>query len=359
MAEPLKNSYNQKFVSRLAEITTQYKPDFPKQAFIDSALDEQWPELELKDRMKKLARTLFEKLDLTYIEALSVLKPISAEFGGFEAMLFPEIVEQQGLNHWQESMDALSHFTCFSSSEFAVRPFIQQDPQRMMVAMLDWSKHSNEHIRRLASEGCRPRLPWAMALPEFKQDPQLILPILDQLKQDPSLYVRRSVANNINDISKDNPSIVKQLAQSWLGRNSQTNWIVKHGCRTLLKQGDPQVLSLFGYNPADHIRVTAFQSQQDNYRIGETLLLDIQIDAKQKLGQLRLEYLVHYVKANGKTQSKIFKLAEGSYSEKTKSFLKKHSLRQMSTRKHYPGEHRVELVVNGQAVQATSFLLHG
>src|SRR5690606_550673 len=140
-----------------------------------------------------------------YIEAVGVLKKAAPYFTGLEAMIFPDFVETYGLDHWEASMDALELMTRYSSSEYAVRPFIAKDTERMMAQMLEWAHSDSEHVRRLASEGCRPRLPWAMGLTMLKKDPSPILPILETLKQDESLYVRRSVANNLNDISKDHP----------------------------------------------------------------------------------------------------------------------------------------------------------
>ena len=143
-------------------------------------------------------------------------------------MLFPDYVECYGLEHFDSSISALETFTKYSSAEFAVRPFIMRYEQKMMSQMRKWSRSKNHHLRRLSSEGCRPRLPWSMALPAFKQDPTAILTIISALLSDGSEYVRRSVANNLNDISKDHPEIVIEITRQNLGQSDATDKLLKH-----------------------------------------------------------------------------------------------------------------------------------
>ena len=167
--------------------------------------DNNWKDKALKQRMKHISASLHHYLPMQYSDAIQILMKSSSKFRGFQYMFFPGFVERYGLNQYETSIQALEHFTKHSSSEFAVRPFITKYNHKMMAQMEVWAESDNHPIRRLASEGCRPRLPWATALPEFKQDPAPILPILEKLKNDESEYVRRSVANNLNDISKDHP----------------------------------------------------------------------------------------------------------------------------------------------------------
>ena len=260
--------------------------------------------------------------------------------------------------NWQLSIEALERYTPYSSSEFAVRPFIVKDERRMMAQMYAWSKHEKEHVRRLASEGCRPRLPWGQALTAFKKDPVPILPILEQLKSDTSLYVRKSVANNLNDISKTHPDLVAALAKGWYGDNEYTNWIVKHGCRTLLKNGNQEVLAIFGYRDSDSIDVDDFRLETDRISVGESITFSFTILANQE-AKIRLEYGIDYVKANGKRSRKIFQISEISMSEdEKKSYTKKHSFADLTTRKHYPGCHSIALIVNGLERCRGDFELH-
>lgn len=216
-----------------------------------------------------------------------------------------------------------------------------------MEQMYTWSKDENECVRRLASEGCRPALPWGQALTSFKKNPAPILPILGQLKADPSIYVRKSVANNLNDISKTHPDLVMKLAKDWYGKNEYTDWIVKHGCRTLLKKGNREMLALFGYEGAAFVDVQNFRLETTVISIGEDIIFSFEILVK-KAAKIRLEYGIDYIKSNGKRSRKIFKISELSLEQyKKKSYKKKHSFADVSVRKHYPGVHFITLIVNG------------
>ena len=233
------------------------------------------------------------------------------------------------------------------SSEFAVRPFIINYEERMMAQMYEWSKDENEHVRRLSSEGCRPALPWGQALPKYKKDPTPILPILEQLKTDPSLYVRKSVANNLNDISKTHPDLVIKIVKSWYGKNEDTDWIVKHACRTLLKKGNRDVLTLFGYSDINSVDVKNFTLNKISISIGEDIIFSFTVLAKEET-KVRLEYGIDYVKSNGKRNRKIFQISESELKEnQKKDYTKTHSFADVSVRKHYSGTHSITLIVNG------------
>lgn len=357
MAEALKNAYTEAYILELITRVNQFAPEFDGQTFHQLIFDQQWSQMELKQRMHHIASCLQQTLAMPFPQAMQVLKPASEFFGGYEAMFFPHYVELYGGEHWQESMDALEHMTRFSSSEFAVRPFILANPQKMMQQMQHWASHDNYHVRRLASEGCRPRLPWAMSLPLFKQDPSAILPILEILKQDESEYVRKSVANNLNDIAKDNPQLVKTIARQWFGQHSHTDWIVKHACRTLLKQGDQEVMLLFGFSDIQHIALKQFNCAPE-VTIGGELAFDFELQSQQAtLGKLRLEYAIDYVKANGKLSRKVFKISESELQQPQKSWQRKQSFKDLSTRKHYPGTHTLSLIINGQQLAQNTFQL--
>jgi 3-methyladenine DNA glycosylase AlkC len=216
-----------------------------------------------------------------------------------------------------------------------------------MKQMLSWAISDNHHVRRLACEGCRPRLPWAIALPAFKKNPEPVLSLLKILMNDESEYVRRSVANNLNDISKDNPEIVLNWAQQWLGENKNTNWIIKHACRTLLKQGNQKALALFGFAKAEHIEISQFEVQA-NVALGENLPFSFLLKCqKAQLGKCRIEFAIHFVKANGSQTQKIFKISESDYADKEKQIKKYFSFKKISTRKYYAGKHQLSIIING------------
>jgi 3-methyladenine DNA glycosylase AlkC len=357
MADALKAAYTSAYITRLGEAIVKQYPPFPAKRFARQVLAGDWDQLELKARMRKIRSCLHESLDLPYKAALEVLMPAAPEFGGYHAIFFPDFVEAYGLEHWSASMRALAHFTQYSSAEFAVRPFILRDPPRMLEQLSVWSRSKNEHLRRLASESSRPRLPWALALPLFKRDPMPLVPILEQLRADPSLYVRRSVANNLNDIAKDNPEVTLDFARRWFGQHRETDWIIKHGCRSLLKRAHPQALALFSYEEALHVTVKNLRIDVKSLRIGDHLEFKLHLAGSPQLGHLRLEYGVDYMKANGKLSRKIFKIAEGDFAESERQFRKRHSLAQMTTRKHYPGRHGLAIIVNGVVVKESFFNL--
>jgi len=253
-------------------------------------------------------------------------------------------------------MPALAFFTSYSSAEFAIRPFILRYPEAAMQQMLEWATHDNAHIRRLASEGCRPRLPWAMQLPAFIQDPAPILPILTLLKEDASAYVRKSVANNLNDIAKDHPALVYQTAKSWLGKNRHTDQLIKHACRTMLKQGIPQTLKLFSYTPADHIQIADFKHTIEVPWQG-SLQFSLTLQSKESIGKIRLEFALSFMKKNGRPHRKVFQISEFESNALNKSIVKNFSFRPMSTRTYYPGNHKLDIILNGQTVASGNFTL--
>ncbi|HBE8824274.1 TPA: DNA alkylation repair protein [Clostridioides difficile] len=320
---------------------------FKVDEFIKSTMDETRNNLELKARCRKISMSLGMYLPEDYKEALSILE--KSVTGFYFAFFFPDFVEVYGQDdvNWDLSISALERNTKYWSSEFAVRAFIIKDEERMMAQMRKWSKHKNEHVRRLASEGCRPQLPWGQAISKFKKDPTPVLPILEQLKTDTSTYVQKSVANNLNDISKTHPDLVISIAKDWYGKNKPTNWIVKHGCRTLLKKGNRDVLALFGYDDTTSINIQDFTLETTSISIGENLTFSFKILAK-KATKTRLEYGIDYVKSNGKRNRKIFKISEVSLKEnEKKSYMKKHSFADVSVRKHYPGIHSITIIING------------
>ena len=360
MAELLKDMFNHKSLQEAAQVIQSVYEPFQTEAFLETVMDKTWQDLELKARVRKISQGLGKYLPEDYEEVLSILDQVIADCpSGFFGIIFPDFVEVYGQNEkdWDLSIAALERYTPYSSAEFAVRPFIIQHEERMMAQMYAWSRHENEHVRRLASEGCRPQLPWGQALNSFKRDPTPILPILEQLKMDPSPYVRKSVANNLNDISKTHPDLVARIAKDWYGKNEYTDWIVKHGCRTLLKNGNREVLSIFGYLDADSIKVKEFIVEPAVVMLGESLTFSFMVQAEKET-KVRLEYGIDYVKANGKRNRKIFQISEITLNEnEEKYYTKKHSFADMTTRKHYPGLHTISLIVNGVEKGSQDFKL--
>ncbi|WP_020531505.1 hypothetical protein [Flexithrix dorotheae] len=350
MAELLKNQINPAFIQNLSSKIKTKNTEFNDKEFRNALINPEWEGLELKQRVRKISNQLHLFLGNNYLENLSLILDLAPSFKGLSQMVFPDYVEVYGLSHFSESVQALKELTPFFSSEFAIRPFILKNQSEMMKIMLEWSLDENEHVRRLSSEGCRPRLPWAMGIKSLKQNPFEILPILENLKNDPSLYVRKSVANNLNDISKDHPELALKLFKGWYGKSENTNWIIKHGCRTLLKQGNKEALSIFGFNSQAKIKIQNFKLSNPKIKLGDRLdfSFDLILEGDQK-SNIRLEYFIYYLKSNGAHSKKIFKISEGMIENRKKIKINKSQVfKNFTTRKHYFGEHKISLVINGE-----------
>lgn len=367
MAEPLKNMYNHEFLHNFGSTIQRAYSFFNTEEFVEKVVDGDWDHLELKARIRKISMTLGDCLPPEYEAAIEILRVVNESCSGFPYLILPDFVEVfgQGKEHWELSMQALEAFTQHSSAEFAVRAFIIRDQDRMMKQMLKWSASDNEHVRRLASEGSRPRLPWGQALTRFKKDPSPVLPVLEQLKSDPSLYVRKSVANHLNDIAKDHPELVVDIAKRWHGSHPDTDWIVRHACRTLIRSANPEVLALFGY--ADNTKAGASLVQEarisiapESIHIGESTELQYDLVIKEGAsGRIRIEYGIDFVKSGGKLSRKKFLLSDKTVSGGSRlQGTRTHRWADLTTRRHYPGSHNIILLVNGQEAARTEILLN-
>ncbi len=356
--------YNALFFERLSLILKEILPNFDKKVFLNQVFTPAWEALELKARMQHISRVLSIFLPADFSQAVPYLIQIKekAQQAGFANsfafMFLPDYVEQYGLNNFEPSVKALQEITSLASAEFAVRPFLLKYPQQMLQTMFAWSIHPDLHIRRLASEGCRPRLPWAMAVPFMKKDPSPILPILENLKADPSDYVRRSVANNLNDISKDHPQIVLQLAETWRGTNPHTDKLLKHACRTLLKSGHAEALHLFGFGTKEAVEVFPLILNKETFQLNETIEFTFSCVARQVV-EIRVQYIIGFARQNGKTSKKVFYLAEKKLVDGEKyTIRKKVKLQNYSTRTLYEGKHTLGIMLNGEVKTETIFYLH-
>ena len=365
MAEPFKNIYNKQFFDGFTEVLKQILSNFDKDLFLNKIYDNDWKNRELKQRMRHISTTLKFFLPTDYkssidkiIELINHLKENQSGLS-LEYMFLPDFVEQYGLSDYLTSVKALEEITQFTSCEFAVRPFILKYPKKMMGQMLIWSKHQHPGVRRLASEGCRPRLPWAMALPELKADPGPIIPILENLKDDKSEFVRKSVANNLNDIAKDNSKTVIELTKKWKGKSKNTDWIIKHGCRTLLKQGHSEVMELFGFGSSNNIKIKNFKIATPKVKIGQNLEFTFRLlNNNNQNTKIRLEYGLYYQKANGTLSKKVYKISEKEYRANSITQIdRKQSFRVITTRKFHLGRHQLSLIINGNELKKLSFEL--
>ena len=357
MAEQLKNLYSKEFIKKLANRLFLAFTNFEKEDFINTIFDISWQNLELKQRMRHIAITLNKYLPFSYKKQLEILKEVKKDFTGLEAMIFQDFVEVFGLDDFDESMKALEVFTQDASSEFAIRQFILKYEEQTMNQMKIWAKSKNEHLRRLSSEGFRPRLPWAISLPKFKQNPTKALEIIELLKNDKSLYVRKSVANNLNDISKDNPQLVIKFVKENLGSTKELDWICKHASRTLLKKGDKQILELFNFDKSHHINLIDF-CYDKSVNIDENLSFSFEINSDENIGNIRVEYVIYYLKSNNIHNKKVFMISQNEIKSSSKKFTKKQSFKNMTTRKHYLGKHFIAILINGEEILKKEFYLN-
>jgi len=359
MPEKLKDVlFSRESLHGLADAIVAVDPQFDRQVFLTLVQSGGWEERELLDRMHHVTYCLHETLPPDFPVALDILKKVAPSLRGFYPVVCSDYVERYGLEHWELSMPALAFFTRFGSSEFAVRPFIAHDPARAMVVLASWADDPNHHVRRLASEGCRPSLPWGMDLPMFQQDPTPILPILEKLKDDESEYVRKSVANNLNAISKDHPDLALDIAERWYGRSPRTDWIVRHALRTLLKGGNTRALLLLGVAEQGRVRVENLTPEQATLPIGEELRYQFTLHVDgQTPCQVRLELAVDYVKSRGRLSRKVFAIRADRFAPGSHVISRKLSFADRSTRRHYPGRHYLTVVVNGVEMAKASVLL--
>jgi 3-methyladenine DNA glycosylase AlkC len=361
MAEPLKEMFNRAYFERLAKELEAVHPSLKRTSFL-KAVQYGNDARELNARMRHAAITLRDHLPIDYRTAVHVLKDLAPRMPtGYTALLYPDFVGVHGLEDPTFSLDALKYFTSFGSSEFAVREFFRRDVKGTLKVMRNWAEDDNEHVRRLASEGSRPRLPWSFRLDAVLKDPKLTTPILERLRADDSLYVRKSVANHLNDFSKDHPKYMVDLLRSWDLKHPHSAWIAKHGSRTLIKAGHADALALFAFDSKVKVRVEDLGITPKKLRLGETLEFSFAVVSEAaRAQQLVIDYAIHYRKANGGTSRKVFKLKEVELGPRASlSITKRQRIIDLSTRKHYPGEHLVEVQVNGRVMAEGVFKLAG
>ncbi|MFE7779199.1 DNA alkylation repair protein [Streptomyces sp. NPDC057445] len=328
-------------------------------------VEERIPGKELKDRVLVLTEGLRSRLPEDYTAAVAILvKILGAELAEGEGMfntswfLMPvaRFVEEYGLDHPDASLDAIEEITRRHTGEYAIRPFIENHYALTMKRVTEWAHSPSHNVRRLASEGVRSRLPWARTLTIFVEDPQPVLEILEPLRSDPSEYVRKSVANNLNDISKDAPEVALATALRWLEESptQETSWIVKHALRTLVKKGDQQALAILGATGGEHVRVPRLRITPQAVTVGDSLVIDFDIEnTDDRTHSIAVDYVVHHVRKNGRSIPKVFKLTTLDLAAGERRTLEKtHTIKEVQTRRYYAGEHLVDIQVNG-LVRAT------
>jgi len=373
MAEPFKNLLTKKIIATMAAHFQNQWSEFDNKGFVRTATNN-FESLELKARTERITETMIDYFPADFEHAAKIIlaslgpplaDDLSADsvdadgIAGWAIMPLAHYVGLRGHNHFDLSMTLFKEMTQRASAEFGIRFFILVEPNKTLAVLKTWTTDDNQHVRRLVSEGIRPRLPWAMRLPIFIEDPAPVIDLLEQLKDDKSEYVRRSVANNLNDIAKDHPDLVAQIAAQWLHEASKERTkLIKHACRTLIKSGHKKTLAVLGFKPA-RIKQTSIDISTPTVVFGDALQFTLSIcsDIKQDQAVI-IDYIIHHQKANGTTSPKVFKWRTTTLvANKTLTITKKHALKKITTRVYYPGLHRLEIMVNGVSVAKADFQL--
>jgi 3-methyladenine DNA glycosylase AlkC len=344
---------------------TAVHPQFPADAFVNQIVP-QLDGLEMKQRSIVFVQALRDHLPAGFANAWELLETaLGAELSddggmfndGWHYWPIAQFIETFGLENFDVGVRAMHEITKRHTAEFAIRPFLIHYQDKMLAILHTWAEDENPHVRRLVSEGTRPRLPWAGRLYEFIEDPSPTLALLEKLKDDPSEYVRRSVSNHLNDIAKDHPQVVIKTCRRWWQNGSpERRWIVQRALRTLVKDGNPDALAVLGYGPPQ-VTLADFNVAPDPLRLGEKLSLAFTLRSTAATRQnLVIDFVIHFVKANGQTSGKVFKLETAVLApDQLLTITKNHPIRSITTRTYYPGTHRVDIQVNGKIVGKRHF----
>ncbi len=355
----LKEMFNAARFRRIAKDTAAVYPRFDQKKFLALTLPG-LDELNLLQRLRRVTEGLRATLPPDYARAVAILRKLAPRTErGFVSLFLPDFVGLYGLRDFDLSLDALKFFTSFGSSEFGIRPFLRQDLRRTLKVMERWSHDESEDVRRLASEGCRPRLPWSFRLDALVADPSPTVQILENLKSDSSLYVRKSVANHLNDITKDHPAWVLDRIERWDLESVHTAWIAKHALRSLIKAGDRRALAVIGAGHTAEVRIQDFKIRPPRVQLGERVVFSLAFVSTAGTAQkLVVDYAIHYVKKSGGSSAKVFKWKELCLEPgETVTLIKSQVVRDFTTRKHNAGLHRVDVLVNGEVLAEGGFLL--
>ena len=358
-----KNLINADVVKTIATEILKIHSSFKLKEFCKLSSD--LSKLELKARVLLITSKLKIFLPNDYANALPILIEVmkTGKIKGFSLWPFSEYIGQFGLGHFDESLKAMAIMTELFTSEFAVRPFFIKDHKKVLKYFMKSTTHPNVHVRRWTSEGSRPLLPWGERLPLFVMDPTHTLLVLEKLKYDEELYVRKSVANHLNDIARNHPQVTVEVLRSWEKdcpaiHKKKIDWIKKHALRVLIKKGYAPALKLMGAEKAS-VEVGEIKLQKKLLKIYDVLKFEIKIASTKKTDQkIIVDYKIDFIKANGKHGAKVYKLKTLNLKGEACEILKKnHSLKPITTMKYYSGKHHLSIQINGEIVQKIEFEL--
>lgn len=358
--------FNGEKVSYLGSLLADAVDGFNCDGF-EGAVMARMPELELKQRIALIAEILADHLDSDFVVAAAQIQaalppPLDPtlsddDFGDFIFAPFGKFVEDHGNDHYEEAMTLLKELTMRFSMEGSVRPFINQRPEQTLRLFETWARDDSYHVRRLVSESTRPRLPWS---PRIRLTVDQPLRLLDILHADPTRYVTRSVANHLNDISKIDPGLVLARLTRWQEAEAQMadelDWMTGHAMRTMLKKGDPEAMRMLGYSPDPKVEVGPIELVDAVVEAGNALEFSFPVTSLDS-ERLMVDYVIEFVRKNGTTSPRVFKLKKLTLGAgQSATLTKTHPLRaDASTYSLYPGTHRVTVMVNGNALTGTEF----
>ena len=368
MAEniPFKNYYGPDLTQFLADRIVAIYPPFPAAEFRQKVVT-QLDALELKGRVIMMTRELRAALPPDYPTALNILLQVLGDTlpddggmfnHGFWVGPIAQFVEDFGHDHPDISLDALPEITKRFTGEFAIRPYLTRYPAKTLARCQQWALDPNPHVRRMVSEGTRTRLPWGPRLLQFVVNPAPVLALLELLKDDPALYVRKSVANNLNDLTKDHPDLILAVLARWNeGASDERRWMIKHALRTLIKQGHPGALAILGVGDGADLKITRFDITPAQIRLGESVKMTAVLENQgEEAVDVVMDYVVHHVKKNGASSPKVFKwLTRTLQPGQAVTVQKSHGVKPVTTRVYYGGRHVVELQVNGRVLASGEF----
>jgi 3-methyladenine DNA glycosylase AlkC len=362
-----KDQYNEGLAQRIGEGITAVYPAFNTPSFVTQIMG-RLDGLELKGRVTVFTEALHDHLPPTYPAAWKILEATfdpeqvvqdGVFADGWRYWPMAHFIELYGLDDFETSMQAMYEITKRHSAEFPIRQFLLRYPERTLAVLQEWTADPSEHVRRLVSEGTRPRLPWGIRLHQFITDPTPTLALLEKLKDDPSEYVRRSVANHLNDITKDNPALALETLTRWkVDATPERESLIRHALRSLVKAGDPVALRLLGYGEMK-VSIQQLMVTPSILRLGESLAIEVSLQSETDEAQaLVVDYAVHFVKANGRTAPKVFKWRNLTLNgRQTLHLRKQHPFKPITTRRYYSGQHWLEIQVNGQVLAGVAFEL--
>ena len=356
---PFKDHISSVSVRRLGDVLAAGDHRFDACRFAEEAsggLDR----LELKARVAHVSGVLARHLPGDFESAAAVVLSTvpSSDLTVWEAWPVTDWVAEAGIDAPAAALEVLAAITGRASGEFAIRPFIGRYPAHTFQTMERWTAHPDEEVRRLVSEGSRPRLPWSPRVGVLDAEPRWAEPLLDRLRDDPSSYVRRSVANHLNDISKVDPDGALDVARRWMtGGGTHVAAVVRHGLRTMVKAGDFRALALVGADAGAQFEVRDFTVAKRTVRLGGELVWRCVLTAHHGSPVVAVvDYVVHFAGARGATRRKVFKLTTVRLDPgRPVEIIRRHPFVPVTTRRYYAGSHRVEVQVNGRVLGGGDF----